>query len=107
MTATGRDDDHEAEQNREIGKLRNRRMHGLGRIFSDRSIACGAQEQRSAGKLQGHYVFTGQGSNLHYGAFDFDGGGTAHWDVFVTSDGKKGQMIRTDSGTTGVRTFEQ
>jgi hypothetical protein len=34
-------------------------------------------------------------------------GGTAHWDVFLTSDGKKGRMIRTDSGTTGVRTFEQ
>jgi hypothetical protein len=28
-------------------------------------------------------------------------------DVFVTSDGKKGRMIRTDSGTVGVRTFEQ
>jgi hypothetical protein len=111
--------------------------------------AQGAQEQCSVGKLQGRYVFTGQGSNLHYGAFDFDGagqfsgkqtsvrykttiqrealkgtytldadctgtltlegqlGGPAHWDVFVTGDGKKGRMIRTDAGTTGVRTFEQ
>jgi hypothetical protein len=34
-------------------------------------------------------------------------GGTAHWDVFVTIDGKKGRMIRTDSGAAGVRTFEQ
>jgi hypothetical protein len=34
-------------------------------------------------------------------------GGTAHWDVFVTADGKKGRMIRTDSGVTGVRTFER
>jgi len=110
--------------------------------------ARGAQEACSVGKLQGRYVFTGQGSNLHYGAFDFDGtgkflgkqtslrhtiaqrenlngtyileadctgtmilegqpGGTAHWDVFVTSDGKKGRMIRTDPGVMGVRTFEQ
>ena len=111
--------------------------------------AYGAQEKCTVGKLQGRYVFTGQGSNLHYGAFNFDGagkfsgkqtslryktslqretlsgsyaldadctgtmtlegqlGGTAHWDVFVTSDGKKGRMIRTDAGTTGVRTFEQ
>lgn len=111
--------------------------------------AQGAQEQCSVAKLQGRYVFTGQGSNLHYGAFDFDGagqfsgkqtslryktsiqrealngtytldadctgtltlegqlGGPAHWDVFVTSDGKKGRMIRTDAGTSGVRTFEQ
>ncbi len=111
-------------------------------------IASAAQPTCSAEKLQGRYVFTGQGTNLHYGAFDFDGagkfsgkqtslrhavaqrenltgtyslaadctgtmtlegqlGGTAHWDVFVTEDGKKGRMIRTDSGTRGVRTFEQ
>jgi hypothetical protein len=112
-------------------------------------IAYGAQQGCSAGKLQGRYVFTGQGTNLHYGVFDFDGagkfqgkqtslryktslqrealtgtynldadctgtiilegqpGGTAHWDVFVTDDGKKGRMIRTDAGTMGVRTFEQ
>jgi hypothetical protein len=108
-----------------------------------------AQQQCSVEKLQGRYVFTGQGTNLHYGAFDFDGtgkflgkqtslrhkvalqreslsgtytldadctgtmtlegqqGGTAHWDVYVTDDGKKGRMIRTDSGAMGVRTFEQ
>ena len=110
--------------------------------------AHGAQTACSVDKLQGRYVFTGQGTNLHYGAFDFDGagkfsgkqtsmrqaiaqretlsgtytmdadctgtmalegqpGGTAHWDVFVTHDGKKGRMIRTDSGVSGVRTFEQ
>ena len=103
----------------------------------------------SVEKLQGRYVFTGQGLNLHYGMFDFDGsgnfegkqtslrsinraqredlrgtytinadctgamtmdgqlGGTAHWDIFVTGDGKKGRMIRTDAGSKGVRTFEQ
>ena len=110
--------------------------------------AHGATQTCSVGKLQGRYVFTGQGTNPHYGAFDFDGagqfsgkqtslrhsvaqreilsgtytidqdctgtmtlvgqpGGTAHWDVFVTQDGKKGRMIRTDSGVSGVRTFEQ
>jgi len=121
----------------------------LGASFLMLPKAQGAQEQCSAGKLLGRYVFTGQGSNLHYGVFDFDGagqfsgkqtsvryktsiqrealngnynldadctgtltlqgqlGGPAHWDVFVTSDGKKGRMIRTDAGTTGVRTFEQ
>ena len=121
----------------------------LGCLFLIGPTARGAQPQCSVGKLQGRYVFTGQGSNLHYGAFDFDGaggflgkqtsvryktsiqrealrgtytldadctgtmilegqlGGTAHWDVFVTEDGKKGRMIRTDAGTHGVRTFEQ
>ncbi|THD70782.1 MAG: hypothetical protein E7813_07130 [Bradyrhizobium sp.] len=103
----------------------------------------------SVQKLQGSYIFDGQGTNLHYGVFEFDGvgnfsgkqtslrqssvhqrenlhgtyvvnddctgtmvmdgqlGGTAHWDIFVTADGKKGRMIRTDAGTKGVRTFEQ
>jgi hypothetical protein len=120
----------------------------LGCCFLILPTAHGAQPECSAGKLQGRYVFTGQGSNLHYGAFDFDGagkflgkqtslrhsvaqretlsgtytldadctgtmtlegqpGGTAHWDVFVTADGRKGRMIRTDSGAKGVRTFEQ
>jgi len=34
-------------------------------------------------------------------------GGTAHWDLFATLDGKKGRMIRTDAGAEGARTFEQ
>lgn len=120
----------------------------LGGFLLFSPIAYAVQEQCSAAKLQGRYVSSGQGINLHYGALDFDGagkfrgkqtslrhaiaqrenlsgtytldadcmgtmilegqlGGTAHWDVFVTQDGKKGRMIRTDSGATGVRTFEQ
>jgi len=111
-------------------------------------VAYGAQQECSVAKLQGRYIFSGHGANLHYGAFDFDGagkvsgkqtslrdnvaqretlqgtytldaycmgtmilegqpGGTAHWDVFVTRDGKKGNMIRTDAVAMGVRTFEQ
>ena len=120
----------------------------LGSSLLTAPAARGAQPACSVDKLQGRYVFTGQGTNLHYGSFEFDGagkfigkqtslrhavfqreklsgtyyldadctgtmtlegqlGGTANWDVFVTSDGKKGRMIRTDAGTTGVRTFEQ
>ena len=111
--------------------------------------ASAAPAQCSLDKLQGRYVFAGQGSNLHYGIFNFDGagkfqgkqtsareqtnaqrenlsgtytldtdcsgtltlegeiGGPAHWDIFVTEDGKKGRMIRTDPGVFGVRSFEQ
>jgi hypothetical protein len=120
----------------------------LGSLLLIAPSARAAQPPCSVEKLQGRYVFTGQGSNLHYGAFDFDGagkflgkqtslrhaivqrenlsgnytldadctgamtlegqpGGPAHWDVFLTDDGKKGRMIRTDPGVTGVRTFEQ
>jgi hypothetical protein len=111
--------------------------------------AYGAPQQCSVTKLNGRYVFSGQGINLHDGAFAFDGngtftgkqtsvrhanaaqretlhgtytvdadctgvmvmegqqGGTAHWDIFVTEDGNKGRMVRTDAGTAGVRTFER
>jgi hypothetical protein len=121
----------------------------LGSILLTSPRANAAQEACSVENLKGRYVFTGQGTNQHYGAFDFSGtgnfqgkqtslryasliqretlhgtyrldadctgtmvmegqlGGTAHWDVFVTPDGKKGRMIRTDAGTKGVRTFEQ
>ena len=113
------------------------------------SQAKAAATDCSISKLEGRYVFNGQGTNLHYGIFNFDGsgkfagtqtslrqargparetlvgtysinadctgtmimdgqpGGTAHWDIFVTSDGKKGRMIRTDAGVRGIRTFEQ
>ncbi|GLR84371.1 hypothetical protein [Bradyrhizobium iriomotense] len=55
--------------------------------------------------LQGTYTINADCT----GAMIMDGqpGGTAHWDIFVSSDGKKGRMIRTDAGIHGVRTFEQ
>jgi hypothetical protein len=120
----------------------------LGCFFLISPRAYGAQGC-TVEKLKGRYVFSGQGINLHTGAFDFDGngtfagkqtsirhtsarqrealhgaytldadctgwmvmegqlGGTAHWEIFVTEDGKKGRMVRTDAGAAGVRTFEQ
>jgi hypothetical protein len=55
--------------------------------------------------LQGAYTLDADCT----GTMIFEGqpGGAAHWDVFVTRDGKKGNMIRTDSLAMGVRTFEQ
>lgn len=34
-------------------------------------------------------------------------GGEVHWDLFVTRDGRKGNMIRTDPGAMAVRSFEK
>jgi hypothetical protein len=120
----------------------------LATCFLLSPAAYAAQEQCSVGKLRGRYVSAGQGANLHYGLFDFDGAGkflgkqtstreqaspqrenltgiytldsdcsgtmtfegqngTEHWDLFVTTDRKKGRMIRTDPGVTAVRSFEQ
>lgn len=30
-----------------------------------------------------------------------------HWDMYVTNDGRKGNLIRTDAGTMAVRSFEK
>jgi hypothetical protein len=121
----------------------------MGSFILTSPRAYGAPQQCSMAKLNGRYVFSGQGTNLHNGAFAFDGNGTftgkqtsvrhtnaaqretlhgtyvldadctgvmvmegqqggiAHWDIFVTEDGNKGRMVRTDVGTTGVRTFER
>jgi hypothetical protein len=112
-------------------------------------VAHGAQQECSLGQLQGHYIFAGQGSNLHFGVFEFDGagkfsgkqtslrqttahqhenlsgtytldadctgtmtiegqlGGATHWDFFLTADGRKGHMVRTDKLEMGVRDFER
>jgi len=34
-------------------------------------------------------------------------GAQIHWDFYVTQDGRIGQMIRTDSGSMAVRSFEK
>jgi hypothetical protein len=146
MVSTGEKHD-EIACNGAADQLRNRCKSALGVFHSD--IAKGAPQQCAVTKLNGRYVFSGQGTHLHDGAFSFDGNGTftgkqtsvrdrnfaqretlhgtyaldadctgvmmmegqrggiAHWDIFMTEDGKKGRMIRTDAGTTAVRTFEQ
>jgi hypothetical protein len=34
-------------------------------------------------------------------------GGQIHWDVYATSDGKRGHLIRMDEGNMAVRSFEK
>jgi hypothetical protein len=120
----------------------------LGSFLLIYPAAYAAQQQCSVRTLQGQHIFTGQGANLHFGSFDFDGAGTflgkqtsarygaaaireklsgsytlsgdctgtltfeeqsgtEHWDIFMTYDGRKGHMIRTDPGVTAFRSFEQ
>ena len=109
----------------------------LGCFLLTSPVASAAQPACSVEKLQGRYgafdfdgagKFLGKQTSLRHavaqrenlrgtytvdtdctGTMALEGqpGGTAHWDVFLTSDGKKGRMIRTDSGVVGVRTFEQ
>ena len=43
--------------------------------FSLAPVAHASQQSCSVEKLQGHYVFNGQGINLHDGVFDFDAAG--------------------------------
>lgn len=41
------------------------------------------------------------------GADTYGPGVDTHWDMYVTSDGRKGNIIRTDAGTMAVRSFEK
>jgi len=34
-------------------------------------------------------------------------GAHIHWDVYVTQDGKTGEMLRTDDGSMAVRSFHR
>jgi hypothetical protein len=86
------------------------------------SLHYGLIDFDGAGKFQGKQTSTREQANPQRenltgtytldadcsGTMTFEGqNGTEHWDVFVTVDGKKGRMIRTDPAVTAVRSFEQ
>jgi hypothetical protein len=48
----------------------------LGSFILTSPRAYGASQQCAVTKLNGRYVFSGQGTHLHDGAFSFDGNGT-------------------------------
>src|SRR5260221_12716937 len=66
----------------------------LGASWLITPIARGAQPTCSVEKLQGRYVFTGQGIKLNYGAFDFEG--TGNFLGKQTSQRHKPQRQRED-----------
>ncbi len=89
------------------------RMHYGVFIFDGSGKFTGKQSSSRGGKiaqrepLQGTYALDDDCTGtMTLGSFT-NPGAQNHWDIFVTRDGRKGHMIRTDAGTMAVRSFEK
>ena len=89
------------------------RMHYGVFIFDGTGKFTGKQSSSRSGKiaqnesLQGTYTLDGDCTGtMTFGSF-LNPGTQIHWDIFVTQDGRKGHMIRTDAGSMAVRSFER
>ncbi len=90
----------------------SRRPHDGVLLFDGAGKVTGKQSSSRGGKighekLQGTYALDADCT----GAMTFGSvarpGSEIHWDVYVTPDGKRGHMIRTDGGSMAVRDFEK
>jgi hypothetical protein len=78
---------------------------GAGKFTGKQSSSRGGKIGRE--KLAGTYTMDNDCSGtISFGSY-LNPGGQIHWDVYVTSDGKKGHMIRMDEGNMAVRSFEK
>ncbi len=88
------------------------RMHYGIFIFDGAGKFTGKQSSSRSGKigrekLAGTYTMEADCSGtMSFGSY-LNPGGQIHWDVYVTSDGRKGHMIRMDEGNMAVRNFEK
>ncbi len=89
------------------------RMHYGIFVFDGSGKFTGKQSSSRGGKiaqreaLQGTYTLDDDCTGtMTFGSY-VNPGAQIHWDIFVTRDGRKGHMIRTDAGTMAVRSFEK
>jgi hypothetical protein len=88
------------------------RMHYGVFIFDGSGKFTGKQSSSRGGKigrekLEGTYTVDADCSGtMSFGSY-LNPGGQIHWDVYATSDGKRGHMIRMDEGNMAVRSFEK
>lgn len=71
-----------------------------GRIGQENLAGTYVLNADCAGTLTFHHV-------ARPGTETYGTGVDTHWDMYVTSDGRKGNLIRTDAGTMAVRSFEK
>ena len=77
---------------------------GAGKLTGKQSSSRGGKIGRE--KLQGTYTLESDCSGAM--SFSFAGARSeTHWDIYVTADGKKGNIIRMDEGNMAVRSFEK
>jgi hypothetical protein len=88
------------------------RMHYGVFIFDGSGKFTGKQSSSRGGKigrekLEGTYTLENDCAGaMSFGSY-LNPTGQIHWDVYATSDGKRGHMIRMDEGNMAVRSFEK
>ena len=78
---------------------------GSGKVTGKQSSSRGGKIGRE--KLEGTYTLESDCSGTVTFSFVANPRSATHWDVYVTSDGRKGHMIRMDEGNMAVRSFEK
>jgi hypothetical protein len=78
---------------------------GSGKFTGKQSSSRGGKIGRE--KLEGTYTLGSDCSGTMSFSFVGNPRSETHWDVYVTSDGRKGHMIRMDEGNMAVRSFEK
>ena len=88
------------------------RVHRGLLVFDGAGNVTGKQSSSRAGKighekLQGTYTLdTDCSGTMSFGSVAKPGA-QIHWDVYVTQDGRMGEMLRTDDGSMAVRSFQK
>lgn len=91
------------------------RMHYGIYVFDGSGTISGVQSSSRGGKIGRRETVSGTYTvdsdctgTVTFGALlSTTAGGATHWDLFVTKDGQKGNMIRTDAGSMAIRNFEK
>ena len=88
------------------------RMHYGVFIFDGAGKVTGKQSSSRGGKigrenLEGIFTLASDCSGSMSFSFVGNPRSETHWDVYVTTDGRKGHMIRMDDGNMAVRSFEK
>ena len=78
---------------------------GSGKVAGKQSSSRGGKLGRE--KLEGTYTLGADCSGTMSFSFVGNPRTETHWDLYVTSDGKKGHIIRMDEGNMAVRSFEK
>jgi len=79
---------------------------GAGNLSGMQTSSRGGEVRRREA-IKGTYVLSPDCTGTVTFDDRFRVGGEIHWDLFVTRDGRKGNMIRTDPGAMAVRSFEK
>jgi hypothetical protein len=85
---------------------------GRGRLTGKQSSSRGGKIGRE--ELEGEFTLNADCSGTltfrhvaRAGTQTYGPGVETHWDMYVTQDGRSGNILRTDDGTMAVRTFQR